>query len=418
MHISNLLCMCLASPFRLRAELINAVKAVSYVLKAECVEGDAISILRSDIMAIVEAKQADGKKPPPKKGEELALTSLDPNAVEVTEALCASLPVRRCIAAMIQTHPLCKRKGYVIDAWDASILSVDDVGEMISGTRRAARSEEETSDEVPGHPAVPELLVELHCADATVIQRYLVSLGIADGGLAKSSKENQAAVKTLETALATYAATMKPTNSASLEGETAPAFAASHGVVLDIEQFASDLCSVARFDTRDDGQLESVSHQVCQRLCKLRGGTIGWLPELRLPAEATGADSIPVALPPDEQIIGEAGAVGMGEEGPTKRERSLFQINESVAHLSTDSRSALIGKCDELQEYLLNNVLPCLVKGMVAMGKDKPEDPIVFISQYLKIEGQRKEDAAREEAFQAFQRVLQEAREVEAQITV
>lgn len=387
-------------------------------MKTVAVEGEAgpISALQSEIMIIVESKQAEGKKPP-KKGEEVAPTPLDPSSIEVTDALCASFPpeiIRRCISTMVQTHPLCVRKGYVLDAWDSSsVASADDVSEMIAGVRRVARSEDGASDEVQALQGVPEVLIELQCADSVIIQRYLVSLGVPEGGLAKSSKENQAAVKALEAALSAYATAMKPLP--PLEGgEASPS--QSHGVVLDVlASLGGETCCVTRFDTQDNGQLERISQEECQRLCKLRGGRIGWLPDLEALPEApfTG----------DSSSSEETGVGGQLEElvacsGEKPRaERSLQRVNDSVSSLSNESRTALIGRCDELQEYLLKNVMPCLVKGMVEIGKGKIEDPILFISHFLQQEGQRLEDVAEAEALEAFQRILLDARAVEAQIT-
>ena len=406
----------------MKAEHVTSVKAVGHVLKTSIAEGDAgpILALQSEIMSIVESKQAEGKKPP-KKGEEVAPTPLDPSSVEVNEMLCSSLSpeiLRRCISTMVQTHPICVRKGYVLDAWDSSsVASADDVSEMITGVRRAVASDEGNPDVIQALPGVPELLIELQCADAVIVQRYLVSLGVPEGGLAKSSKENQAAVKVLEAALSTYAAAVRPIP--SLEGgeDAAGASAShSHGVVLEISG-DEEACCVARFDTQENGQLESISQQVCQRLCKLRGGRIGWLPDLEAPSEAAFA----VDSSPSEVIVG--GQLGRLADSAAEKplaERSLQRVNESISSLSNESRTALISQCDELQEYLLANVMPCLVQGMVEIGKGKIEDPIMYISQFLQREGQRLEDAAEAEALEAFNRILAEALAVEkkmAQIT-
>jgi hypothetical protein len=98
------------------------------------------------------------------------------------------------------------------------------------------------------------------------------------------------------------------------------------------------------------------------------------------------------------------------------QDRSINDLNDGIAALSAENKAALLGKCGELQDYLLKNIMPFIVKGMVAIVREKPHDPIGFMADFLKAEGLSLENSAMQNALANFNSVLHQAREVEARL--
>ena len=423
----------------LQTALVNTKSAVTHVLQFPFPEESAAALaLRGEILAIVEAKASEGKKAPPKKGEVDAPAVIDPKTVEVTDALCASiLPevARRCVSVMVQTDSLCIRKGFVLDLWDGALVkSAKDVDELLGGSGGASDVVDGDVEKQIQPLKIPELMVELQCADAVVMQRYLSALGVPEGGLAKSSKENQAAVKTLEGALAAYASSVKLVEpKLGEDGETPipPVFPQSHELVQELERDSQ--CSTVRLDAAALPQAE-LSSKIVMTIVKNRGGVVGWLPELTLSFQQQQQSE-----EGERQVFSASVEGAEDEEGMTQvkeseapvnasatnatpppftrlRDRSINDLNDGIAALSAENKTVLLGKCGELQEYLLKNIMPFIVKGMVAIVREKPDDPIGFMADFLKAEGLSLEDSAMQNALANFDSVLHEAREVEARL--
>jgi hypothetical protein len=65
----------------------------------------------------------------------------------------------------------------------------------------------------------------------------------------------------------------------------------------------------------------------------------------------------------------------------------------------------------QLQQYLLDNVLPHLAKGMVYISRDQPDDPIGFLESYIRGVANQIETSTVEKVRDDFYRTI---REVEA----
>ena len=104
-------------------------------MKTQMEENSAGNVVKGEIMAVVEAKAAEGKKPP-KKGEPEEPIDIDPATVEVNEQLLGGLSSelkRKCLALMLRTDKLCLRRGYVMDVWDIDIIgSLADLTEVMT----------------------------------------------------------------------------------------------------------------------------------------------------------------------------------------------------------------------------------------------------------------------------------------------
>jgi hypothetical protein len=434
---------------KLGTEHVTTVGAISHVLKFNFEEGDTALLLRAEIMSVVESKASEGKKPPPKKGEVEATVATDPAAVEVTEALCASIPIdiiRQCVTALVRTSPVCLRKGFVLDLWEGGVFkSARDVDKALGSVDvNVSESQELSAEPNPGEgqglgeegslsPKLsilkqPELLVELQCADSVIMQRLMTTLGIPEGGLAKSSKENQVLVKTMETSLSTYASGVKPVTPNFDENGQAVAleFTHSHETVIEVELSGG---KVARFDSAANDSQELVQ-QVCEKLVALRSGRIGWLPDLAsaIPAVTSSANTSAIeCVNFDATTTSGSVEEDASLEAPKNtvsnpafkrlHDRSIGDLNSAIAELNSESKKALLSQCSELQEYLGQNVMPFLVKGMILLARTEPEDPIGFMADFLINEGKALEDAARESALNNFNSVLAAAREEESKLS-
>ena len=224
---------------------VDIPSAVTFALRKPTQENSVGSALKSEIMSIVEAKAAEGKKAP-KKGEEPEEVVIDPTTVEVDDALLEALSSetkRRCLAYMITTDKKAKRRGYVMDIWQTGLVSsYEQLQEAVTAIKApaeapaeaealgegqgAAKDEtqvatEETVNEVSDVPgaadkptsppfiAFPEVILELQCSDEVLMARLHEKEGIVDGDMKKASKEAQAAVKAFEPILAGYTAQLE-----------------------------------------------------------------------------------------------------------------------------------------------------------------------------------------------------------------
>lgn len=96
---------------------------------------------KDELRAAAEAKANEGKKPA--KGAAVVEEGTVDEAV-FTSAFCLTLApelVRKCMAALVTLHPVCKRRGYVLDAWDGRVLTgADSLGEVLNAQGGASRS--------------------------------------------------------------------------------------------------------------------------------------------------------------------------------------------------------------------------------------------------------------------------------------
>ena len=67
----------------------------------------------------------------------------------------------------------------------------------------------------------------------------------------------------------------------------------------------------------------------------------------------------------------------------------------------------------QYQQYLVNNVLPFVAEGLIRIAREKPIDPITFLSEFLAIRGNEIENQAIEEARIQFQEELKLAEEID-----
>jgi hypothetical protein len=125
---------------RLDIEIIGVADAVRYTL----INDDSGST-KAELIAAIETKLNEGKKPP-KKGEEVSSGPLDVAALDLSPSLCGALPpssVRKAIAYTTNKKSSCLRKGFILDVWSSGIVqTVSDFDEM---TRMVVAQTSETN---------------------------------------------------------------------------------------------------------------------------------------------------------------------------------------------------------------------------------------------------------------------------------
>lgn len=324
----------------LQCQYVDVPVSVSFALKTQMEENSAGGGVKGEIMAIVEAKAAEGKKAP-KKGEPEEPVEVDPATVEVNEQLLGGLSPelkRKCLSLMLKTDKLCLRRGYVMDVWDSDVIgSMADLTEVMKDlptpslpapepvdgeeppaeeappadadeAKEGTEGEEKAEAEEPASkvPLFPELVIEIQCSDEVLMARLHAEHGIENGDMKKASKEAQAAVKDFETKLSGYSALMEaipipePEASAAEGGEGAattaestpeggeeaaaepeepvePEFTHSHKTVL--EMAVDKGCTSAIFRIKaSERSLEEMSLLASQEVASTHG-IIGWLSE-------------------------------------------------------------------------------------------------------------------------------------------
>ena len=56
---------------------------------------------------------------------------------------------------------------------------------------------------------------------------------------------------------------------------------------------------------------------------------------------------------------------------------------DRISLLFSQEREALETRSLPMRQYLVDNVLPLLTKGLLEVGRLRPEDPIDFLAEYL-----------------------------------
>lgn len=397
-----------------KAGYVTPMKALDHALTFNFVDGDSGALLKGEIKALVEAKPSDGKLRAQKKGEQESV-NVATSTLDATETLLSILPqdiIRQCIAAMIRTNSICARTGFVLDIWDGILLqTLENLDAALGGGQSDDDAEEgygEIHQLLVPTKKIPELLVELQCAETIALERYTTALDIPEGGIAKASKEVQASVRALEASLASYAASVVLIESQIDEYSENPqdTFSHSHELVQELERVSGN---IVRFDTSSIHQ-DDLSQKIARHVVGLRDGLIGWLPELTpvvessqsgLPAESPSeTEQKEMALPTFKRL----------------RDRSITDLNAGILEMNEESKSSLIDQCSELENYLHHNVLPMIAKAMASIATVKPNDPILYMADFLKREGKAIEDSAMEIASRNFKETLRLAIETEKKI--
>lgn len=112
---------------------------------------------KAAVRAAAEAKANEGKKPA--KG---AVVPADGSQIDdsvLTGTFCQSLPVElqwKCLSAQALLHPRCRRRGFVLDAWDGKLVA--DLASLLDALN-SVRGDVEGGDA----PSVSvDLAIELH----------------------------------------------------------------------------------------------------------------------------------------------------------------------------------------------------------------------------------------------------------------
>ena len=404
---------------------VDAPSAIKHVVRAAVVD-NVDPELKKTLYNALEAEMQKTKAPP-KKGEADVPIVINPDTFELTDALQSALDkglIRRCLAAFVRQDSVCCRRGYVMDTWGAALVA--SWAELLEATTG------KPCEDVSVRQG-PELVVELQSTVESQVSRLLASLGIAEGTLAKAPKDQQAAVKSLEEKLNIYAAQMKDIPlDAGVEGEAAKPLSSasaditkSHGAVLDMEASAkvstsSQVSAIFRFSTSNRSSKESVRSAVCAQLLAVHG-PIGWLSdnevhllaaelseavsgELANASNATEA-SVVNSVVETKNIEPSTAAISTAVK-KSAQERSQERIQNALDECKGEQRALFVEKTNQMQNYLLQHVMPELAQGMVQIALQRPHDPISFLANHLYALAAQKEAIAEKKALDKFNKLL------------
>lgn len=418
---------------------------------------DHIHVLRTRLLKALDSQRAatpsshsKGKGKGDESGGEKASHS------SLTEAACRGVPaqlVRLCIGAVITTDPVCVRHGYVLDVWDWAVQSADDLRQVLthrdegnnvdlgddrhgsrghqsapSSSMAHSRPPSTDSSSVAVDPAadlseensLPELVLELQSTDEASSSRFLASLlnlPVGTSAPSKLTKDQQASVKSFDTLQAQYKSLMIPISSEDSK--------LSHTGVLDLEK--KGLAKILRLDTASS-TAEMVADSLVVTFKEHHGG-IGWLD---------------VITSDEKQFIptdGDSDAGKTSEEGLEESEDDQFFVQEelldarqsatslashaksriaglnaNLSELEANDRKSVVTHCEELQKYLLDNVLPHIADGMIRVARDRPDDPIAVMIQFLHQRATKVEEDARSSALSKFNEALSLAEQIDREL--
>lgn len=409
---------------KLQLEYIDVKGCVQFILNLELplapeegVEAPPLLpeiVLRTQLAAALEAKEAEGKKAP-KKGE--VEVPFDPLTVELTDTLLSAVSaeiVRKCVATNCRLSKVCKQKGFVIDVWQSAVVqNMDDIVELLSSERNGALYEKKTVDESAESPVVEEgkegeipivtevpkkileNLIELNCSDAKVTQRDLERLGVPEGGLAKASKDQQAAVKNFEASLVAYASKMKPI---PLPEDSTETSVMTHEVIMSIE--ASSLCNTTHLNVTEitvDDAVEAIVQSVL-----LVHGPIGWM-------SVTSSAEISPSVETVAEVVTDKNNNNTITISDNDDDEYMKLNNGIMSVLNDAEKELLMSKTDELQKFLGATVLPHVAQGLINIARERPDDPIMYLADYLDSQAKLLESNSEEAAKIEFDLLLKEA---------
>lgn len=151
---------------RLQVELITPESAVKFLYNVTVAVQDGeetptttsqkgiLLAVKAEVRAAAEAKANEGKKPG--KGSVAEGPQIDDSVF--TSAFCQALSgelLRKCISAQALLHPICRRRGFVLDAWDGGVVT--DAATLLDSVNVVC------GDDSVGPPFLTvDMIVELH----------------------------------------------------------------------------------------------------------------------------------------------------------------------------------------------------------------------------------------------------------------
>lgn len=126
---------CIYPTCRLQVELVTVESAVKFVFSLDeevsedlevstTLKNSVLLVTKAEVRAAAEAKANEGKKPA--KGAVAPPDGLHLDDTCITSSFCQSLPLelqRKCLSAQALLHPRCRRRGFVLDVWDAKLVA-------------------------------------------------------------------------------------------------------------------------------------------------------------------------------------------------------------------------------------------------------------------------------------------------------
>lgn len=390
--------------------------------------------------------------------------SVDFTGPALTEELCASIPddiLRECVLLRLNKDPVCVRKGFVLDLWGQLIGGLLDFvaatrglaqqqqgfaassvsSASLSGSPEAAAAEEaEEADEprpTTGQNLLAggtQLLVELQAPDsALIMDRYQKAIGV-DTAQAKPklTKDQQESVKRMEGLLEAYRAQLRPCaqSSSSIAGEgtgqragafvdaetrrrrnkieqlaAAPEGSASHTGLLEIEGAGAVVVRAAIGAAISAEELADSLSAVYRDV---------FAAEEPLPSEPEASDSAgggSGGSAVDSAAAYQRTADGFGSAA---RSKDFDSLNAELAPLGEDVIGQMQRRNNELQAFLVDNLMVHLGEMLVIIAREQPEDPLKFAYEFLEQRGLQAEALARQQARELFETSIAEARALEA----
>lgn len=392
--------------------------------------------LRVSIIAAIDAKLAEGAKPSKdKNAAPKTIVSADGvvDAAQVTAAVVAAAVnaelQRQCLRWYVSRDVTCLRRGFVLDVWDNEGL-------------RPLQEYLGTSDGGAGATPPVDVLVELQCDDKALVQQLQESFG---AGFAKN-KEAQAAVKALESTLASYSSTLttytppppspSPANDlwpsidfpnpdnvvndgagdGAVEESKASAEVDSvvpkqvHIAVKGILEAFPAVVSLVQRDMTTGGAATNTgrAEEVAVEVVSSKEDALGWSRSAVLelaaartaiePATTTGASR------PVSSAVG-ALTTSIDENTAPAPEPSAPSVPVAPSTKPTVDTSKMKG-LQAMNDFLTNTVLPVLGSGMIAAIRNDVADPIAYLSDYLLAESAERQARCEEEARQKFEDLL------------
>ena len=141
-------------------------------------------------------------------------------------------------------------------------------------------------------------------------------------------------------------------------------------------------------------ETEEQTLNVFNKVLEMRGGKIGWVATTILPT--VGQESKGKGKGEGLSFVKNAPNVGEGSQAV------------GLASLSEAEKGQLMEKSKDYQVFLMNTLVPHLTAGMIRIERERPSDPISFMSDFLLSQSESIQEQSMKDAIQKFHELLQQ----------
>ena len=316
----------------------------------------------------------------------------DVRNITLSDSLVSNLSpslILECLLFKIDNYDDIKLKGFIFDGWVPPLLSFEFLQKIFK--IESISSNDSNSGSILSYF---DLVVELDCPEATLLERWLTSSGLpSNTNTSKLPKENQAAFKSYETNSKSYKSNLLELTNESSDNSNVPIF--SHSEVVNLTKLGINLF---RLSSVNDSS-EILSDKIYQE-CIKKETSFGWLGEIKsVENKEIGPELTDVETFKTESMI---------DLVPSPNTNLSSQENfsdEDLEYLRVERKV--------FEDYNIQTFLPKLTEMFVNISRGTPDDPLFYAIEYLENYAKLTEDNEQYRAKLLFDEILKQSKDLQ-----